>query len=84
MWIKLQGTYDMCPFTLDCWMDLKLTPVYIKIDAITPLLLSEGVCQQLQILGYHPSIHAAENVMDDGTPSISSDGSENKLHMKSQ
>ena len=32
------------------------TPVYIKMDAPTQLLLSEGVCRQLGILSYHPSI----------------------------
>ena len=32
------------------------TPVYIKADAPEQLLLGEGVCRQLQIISYHPSI----------------------------
>ena len=32
------------------------TPVYIKMDAHDQLLLSEGVCRQLGILRYHPSV----------------------------
>ena len=32
------------------------TPVYIKMDAHDQLLLSEGVCRQLGILHYHPSV----------------------------
>ena len=32
------------------------TPVYIKMDAPEQLLLSEGVCRQLNILTYHPDV----------------------------
>ena len=32
------------------------TTVYVKMDAQEQLLLSEGVCQQLGIVTYHPSI----------------------------
>ena len=32
------------------------TPVYIKMDASEPLLLSEGVCRQLGIISYHPEV----------------------------
>ena len=32
------------------------TPVYIKLDAQEQLLLSEGVCQQLKIINYHPNV----------------------------
>ena len=47
-------------------MDLKIafgdttmiTPVYIKMDAHDQLLLSEGVCRQLGILQYHPSVES--------------------------
>ena len=35
--------------------DMK-TMVYIKMDAADQLLLSEGVCRQLGIVIYHPSI----------------------------
>ena len=33
-----------------------LTPIYLKMDAHDSLLLSEGVCRQLGIVTYHPSI----------------------------
>ena len=32
------------------------TTVYVKMDAQDQLLLSEGVCRQLGIVTYHPSI----------------------------
>ena len=34
------------------------TPVYIKMDAHNPLLLSKGVCSQLGIVSYHPDVEA--------------------------
>lgn len=34
------------------------TPVYIKMDAHDPLLLSEGVCSQLGIVSYHPDVES--------------------------
>ena len=57
-------TYNQKPFQLDGRMDLDIvfgektmrTPVYIKMDAHDQLLLSEGVCQQLGILTYHPDV----------------------------
>ena len=33
-----------------------MTPVYIKMNAKDPLLLSEGVCHQLGIISYHPDV----------------------------
>ena len=61
---KLPRSYDGRPFTLHGRMDLDVTfngttmqtPVYIKLDASKPLLLSEGVCRQLRILSYHPDV----------------------------
>ena len=61
---RLPKTYDGRPFTLHGRMDLDITfqdttmhtPVYIKLDTSEPLLLSEGVCRQLYILSYHPSV----------------------------
>ena len=49
---------------LDGCMDLEIlfdnkamvTPVYIKMDAHEQLLLSEGICRQLGIIHYHPSV----------------------------
>ena len=32
------------------------TPVYIEMDAVEPLLLSEGVCSQLGLITFHPDI----------------------------
>ena len=54
--------YDGSPFHLDGRIDLELsvgdrsmkTPVYVKMNARDQLLLSEGVCRQLQIVTYHP------------------------------
>jgi hypothetical protein len=61
---KIPRTYDMRPFKLDGRIDLDIsfeqhtmtTPVYLKMDSTTQLLLSEGVCQQLHILSYHSLI----------------------------
>ena len=61
---KMPCTYDHQPFTLDGRMDLDIsfddktmcTPVYIKMDAREQLLLSEGVCRQLNILSYHADV----------------------------
>ena len=58
---KVPRAYDGRTFTLDGKMELDVafngvsmrTPVSIKADA---LLLGEGVCRQLQIISYHPSI----------------------------
>ena len=33
-----------------------VTPVYVKMDAHDQLLLSEGVCLQLDIVQYHPEV----------------------------
>ena len=61
---KIPRNYDQRPFKLDGRMDLDITfngkairtPVYIKIDAHEQLLLSEGVCRQLEIIQYHPDV----------------------------
>ena len=65
--------YDGRPFTLYGRMDLDIsfdgttmkTPVYIKLDASEPLLLSEGVCRQLRILSYHPDVVGRRNRYED-------------------
>ena len=44
------------------------TPVYIKMDAKDQLLLSEGVCNQLNIISYHPAVHEAQ--LDTTTPAV--------------
>ena len=56
--------YSNQPFHLGGRMDLQLlfgekdlvTPVYIKMDAPNSLLLSEGVCHQLNIVCYHQCV----------------------------
>ena len=61
---KKAHSYDGKPISLDGWLQLDLmfgeysmsTPVYVKMDADDPLLLSEGVCRQLRIVTYHPSV----------------------------
>ena len=61
---KKPRTYSGQQFELDGRMDLDIsfdghamcTPVYIKMDAKEPLLLSEGVCSQLKIISYHPQV----------------------------
>ena len=61
---KTPRTYDQKPFQLDGRMDLNIsfagqtmrTPVYIKMDAHDQLLLSEGVCRQLNIVAYHADV----------------------------
>ena len=61
---KTPRNYDQRPFQLDGRLDLDIgfgehtlrTPVYVKMDAHDQLLLSEGVCRQLGIVSYHPSV----------------------------
>ena len=61
---KAVFTYDNKPIRLDGRLDLEIsfkgkevhTPVYIKMDSSDQLLLSEGVCRQLGIISYHPSV----------------------------
>ena len=62
---KVPKTYSRQTFTLDGRMELEIafgeksirTSVYIKMDAYDQLLLSEGVCRQLEIINYHPDVH---------------------------
>ena len=66
---KIPRAYDQRPFSLDGRIDLDITfcgttlktPVYVKLDAPEQMLLSEGVCQQLGIISYHPEILLAQN-----------------------
>ena len=61
---KIPHPYDQRPFKLHGKIMLDIgfedktirTPVYVKMDAPEPLLLSEGVCRQLGIVSYHPSL----------------------------
>ena len=70
--IKFPFTYDRRQFQLDGYLNLNITfdqrvihtPVYIKMDVHDYLLLSEGLCQQLSIVTYHPKV-SADNVDGD-------------------
>ena len=67
---KSPHAYNRQPFTLDGRMDLEVifgeraitTPVYIKMEAHDPLLLSEGVCHQLGIISYHPEVRCSRKI----------------------
>ena len=72
---RVPRTYDCKVFHLDGRMELEIsfqgkvmkTMVYIKMDAPDQLLLSEGVCRQLGIVTYHPSLHQpgqTQNIVD--------------------
>ena len=66
---KVPRTYDRKTFRLDGCMDMDIsfadktlsTTVYVKMDAHEQLLLSEGVCRQLGIVSYHPSVTARKS-----------------------
>ena len=68
---KTPHNYDQTPFTLNGRMDLDVTfegvtmctPIYIKTDAQEQLLLSEGVCRQLNIVWYHTNTRPKSRVV---------------------
>ena len=61
---KVPRNYDGREFCLDGCIEMDITfhektittTVYIKMDAVDQLLLSEGVCRQLGIVMYHTSV----------------------------
>ena len=61
---KVPKNYDLKPFHVDGMIEVDIefqertmkTPVYVKMDAPEELLLSEGVCRQLNIISYHPEV----------------------------
>ena len=71
---KVPRTYDRKPFTLHGMLELEIsfaerkmmTTVYIKMDTCDQLLLSEGVCGQLGIIHYHPSVWPSSNKQQEG------------------
>lgn len=75
---KIPFTYNRWQFQLDGYLSLDVifdqwvicVPVYIKIDAHDDLLLSEGLCQQLRIVTYHPKISAANADGDECLPNM--------------
>ena len=60
--------YDQKPIILDGQMNMKVslgdktitTTVFVKLVAPHQLLLSESVCRQLEIVGYHPNAQTVE------------------------
>ena len=75
---KAAFTYDNKPIRLDGRLDLEIsfegkvvhTPVYIKMDSSDQLLLSEGVCRQLGVVSYHPSVIAKKKGRTPETPPV--------------
>ena len=71
---KIPVTYDRKPFTLHGMLELEvsfaekkmMTKVYIKMDTSDQLLLSEGVCRQLGIIRYHPSVRPSSEEQTEG------------------
>ena len=67
---KTPHAYGQKPFKLDGRLDLDITfgdkamntPIYVKMDAKEDLLLSEGVCRQLNIVTYHPEVGPATKI----------------------
>ena len=61
---KQAFTYNKQHITLDGQMDTNInfedkqvyTTIYVKMEAPSPLLLSEAVCRQLGIIQYHPNV----------------------------
>ena len=50
------------------------TPLYIKVDPEEHLLLSEGVCQQLGIIRYHPDVEPWRRQKNSAIVPAGSDG----------
>ena len=77
---QVPRNYDGKDFHLDGCMEMDLmfqhiilaTTVYVKMDAIDQLLLSEGVCRQLGIVSYHSSITAQEAKRRKGSSTVPS------------
>ena len=81
---KVPRTYDRKPFTLHGMLELEIsfaekkmrTKVYIKMDTSDQLLLSEGVCRQLGIIRYHPSVRPSSEEQQEGEEARESMGRE--------
>ena len=64
---KTPKNYDLKLFHVDGMTKVDIefqgktmnTCVYVKMDAPEELLLSEGVCQQLSIISYHPEVQGS-------------------------
>ena len=75
---KAPVAYNQQPFKLHGRMDLNVafgertmvTPIYIKMDAHDQLLLSEGVCRQLEIIRYHPEVDEVNGLKKPEPPTV--------------
>jgi len=75
---KAPVAYNQQPFKLHGQMDLNVafgerttvTPAYIKMDAHDQLLLSEGVCRQLEIIRYHPEVDEVNGLKKPEPPTV--------------
>ena len=81
---RVPRTYDRKPFTLHGVLELEISfaekkmkaKVYIKMDTSDQLLLSEGVCRQLGIIRYHPSVRPSSEEQQEGEETQESIGRE--------
>ena len=64
---KTPYNYNKKPFRLDGKLELDVsfqdrtmtTDIYVKMDALEPLLLSKALCRQLGKVTYHPEVNAS-------------------------
>ena len=81
---RVPRTYDRKPFTLHGMLELEIsfaerkmkTKVDINVDTSDQLLLSEGVCRQLGIIRYHPSVRPSSEEQQEGEETQESMGRE--------
>ena len=72
---KRAFNFNKQPIVLDGQMEVDIsfedrevhTTVYVKVKAPYPLLLSESVCRELEIVQYHPSVRPLGNIGKTGT-----------------
>ena len=65
---KTPYNYNKKPFRLDGKLELDVsfqdrtmtTDIYVKMDALEPLLLSKGLCRQLGKVSYRPEVNALQ------------------------
>ena len=73
---KVPRNYDGREFQLDGCMEMDITfqdkTLTTTVDAIDQLLLSEGVCRQLGIVTYHPSLVTGRAPKKKGIPVVPS------------
>ena len=60
------------------------TPIYLKIDAAEPLLLTEGVCRQLGMVTYHPRVLFSKAMRSAHNDGGRRSGRTKEYHMREQ